>query len=184
MAIVDLTRFDPAQYENSKTNSLIVEIVKMLLEWHRQGWIERFLMNCLGKTIIDFDLNFTFNHAHSGSKQSEVVKKLKVCLKYNEKHSSKKRRQSFSGKNTQKIPKHVESTISDLEKTVIHDLQQRIALLILKQWKELNDHQNINNKKILYATAATSPAIMKIRKLKDTPGTIRRHCLPCKCKSV
>ena len=77
MAIVDLTQFDPAQYENSKTNSLIVEIVKMLLEWHRQGWIERFLMNCLGKTIIDFDLNFTFNHAHSGSKQSEVVKKLK-----------------------------------------------------------------------------------------------------------
>ena len=32
MAIVDLTQFDPAQYENSKTNSLIVEIVKMLLE--------------------------------------------------------------------------------------------------------------------------------------------------------
>ena len=176
MAIVDLTRFDPAQYENSKTNSLIVEIVKMLVEWHRQGWIERFLMNCLGKTIVDFDLNFTFHHAHSSSKQSEVVKKLKVCLRYNEKHSSKKRRQSFSGKNTQKIPKHVESTISDLEKTVIHDLQQRIALLILKQWKELNDHQNINNKKILYATAATSPSNNENTKInKDTPVRIRRR---------
>ena len=133
-------------------------------------------MNCLGKTIIDFDLNFTFNHAHSSSKQSEVVKKLKVCLRYNEKHSSKKRRQSFSGKNTQKIPKHVESTISDLEKTVIHDLQQRIALLILKQWKELNDHQNINNKKILYANAATSPRNNENTKTnKDTPVRIRRR---------
>ena len=121
-------------------------------------------------------MNFTFNHAHSGSKQSEVVKKLKVCLRYNEKHSSKKRRQSFSGKNTQKIPKHVESTISDLEKTIIHDLQQRIALLILKQWKELNDHQNINNKKILYANAATSPRNNEnTNTTKDTPVRIRRR---------
>ena len=55
-------------------------------------------------------------------------------------------------------------------------MQQRIALLILKQWKELNDHQNINNKKILYATAATSPSNNENTKInKDTPVRIRRR---------
>ena len=153
MAIVELTRFDSKQYEDTQNTSTIVEIINMLIVWNRNGWIETFLMNCLGKIIVDFDLNFTFNRTEKNMKQPLILQKLKSCLKYHESNSNKRlRRQSLTATTNKKMPKNIKDTLVDLEKVVVHDLRQRIALLILKQWKTLNDQQNVNNKKILFAS--------------------------------
>jgi hypothetical protein len=143
-------------------------IVNMLEMWTGSNWISGFAENACIKLLLSYQKENLSNTSLNAPKPPPLVTLLINHLKAHGRKDSKRRNSAVEGKPPLKLQKVLEK----MEVLLVHDFQERIALIMLSQWRALNEANTI----LFNSPAGLSSNRVTVSKTRTTSSNDNAEC--------